>query len=139
MKIRMFLTFWAAFLLAGVTIPVRAQHARPVTLRGTIPFAFVYGNRVLPGGTYSIEIAELGVRLLDANGHPLETIIPGPRERSAARGEQPTLVFHRYGNSCFLAQIWTADLTLNFRVSRSERTLNARVHTPPEHLNIAMR
>jgi hypothetical protein len=138
MKIGKFLAMGAVWLLAAVAVPVQAQSGRPVMLQTAIPFDFVSGGRTLPAGRYSVEIADAVVRFLDANGHPLEVVIPKPRQ-SNHEFEQPRLVFHRYGHQCFLAQIWTRDARVDFRMSRSEKTLDARVHTPPEHLNIAMR
>jgi len=79
-----------------------------------VPFAFDAGGKTLPAGQYEI-------RALTADGGGARLIQSKDRESSvilltmpleAKSGElEPRLVFHRYGDHYFLAQVWMGGLS----------------------------
>ena len=82
------------------------------TSKADIPFAFQVANQTMPAGEYLIR------RVSDTNGRT--QMIRRHTDSSAAvialtfsvvdaeNGEsEPKLVFHKYGNSYFLSEIWT--------------------------------
>ncbi len=94
----------------GLLLVVAGASAQSVNLKANVPFDFVVDNATLPAGSYSIQ------SINDANGSPTlvirgETVKAGrlvssnPAEKLNAAATSH-LLFHRYGDTYFLAQIW---------------------------------
>jgi hypothetical protein len=72
-----------------------------------VPFNFTVGSTNLPAGQYTIEpigIARLIIR--NADGDAIGTAVT-VNVQSSTTQKQSQLMFRRYGNQYFLAQIWT--------------------------------
>jgi hypothetical protein len=138
MKKAVLLTVGVSCLLVGMAVPAKAQFGRTMTLRGDVPFTFVSGNRTIQAGEYSIEIREIQVQFMDARGHVVCGVFSNGRKENG-RDEQPRLVFHRYGDTYFLRQIWTTDHKLDFGMSRSEYKLQAGLKVEQGTVILAMR
>jgi len=136
LKKALFLTIGIC-LIAGMVIPVSAQSS-PVILTGEVPFAFVSANRPIPAGQYSIEVWQAHVRIYDANRHPVQMTLSDPRQ-SNRNEEKPRLVFHKYGDTYFLYQVWTSDYKVEFRTSRAEYNLKASLKRDESTVILAMR
>jgi hypothetical protein len=92
--------------LAFVTAVANGQSLRAVA---DVPFEFVAGNRTLPAGHYNLSDATNGREVVKISGREKNATIfamtvPLSRGNAADRGK---LVFRRYGNRYFLAEIWT--------------------------------
>lgn len=94
-----------ALTLVSAVATANAQESK--TQVATIPFEFTIGNTTLPAGDYNV------TRMMNGG----ETIaVRGPesavRLTSLIVKSQPAknskLVFHRYGNTYFLSEVWTA-------------------------------
>lgn len=93
-----------AFLAATQT--VRAQE--PVLAK--IPFAFAAGDATLPAGEYRVEKVRDGSPVLlirSTEGSPAIIVMTSPASANEPQ-EKAKLIFHRYGNHYFLAQVWSA-------------------------------
>ena len=99
-----------ALLVSIVAASASFAHSR--VLSANIPFAFEAGNKTLPAGQYQIESVITGdgtlhrIRRVDSKGQALVSSI-----RVTSKNEKAVqkLVFHRYGRSYFLAEIWNGD------------------------------
>ena len=87
-------------------------HAQSRPLEVNVPFAFEVGNKTLPAGSYRVEPVPTGagsIEILCSNNGdvrlPISTMATAPSSGIPASA----LVFHRYGNRYFLAQIRTGD------------------------------
>jgi hypothetical protein len=98
----------AAVLSFAVVVPANAQD---VDLTARVPFEFKVGKSNLPRDAYQLS------RL---NGHADVLLVRGARKTVLIRGEQlgrqsgpenPSLVFHRYGDQYFLREIRFAGKT----------------------------
>jgi hypothetical protein len=138
MKRVLLLTVGVSCLLAGMAVPASAQFRQTMMLRSEVPFAFVCGNRTIQAGKYSVEISERLVHFIDAKGHPVQVIFSNPQQDSGSE-EKPKLVFHKYGDTYFLWQIWTGDHKADFRMSRTEYNLRASLKTDQGIVILAMR
>lgn len=125
-------------LLVGMAVPASAQSGKPMILRGEVPFAFVSGDRTIQAGQYSVEIKQAQVRFIDANGYPVQVVVSNPQQDSDG-DVQPRLVFHQYGETYFLWQIWTRDHKIDFRTSRAEYNLKASMKADEGTITLAMR
>ncbi len=138
MKKAILLTVGVSCLLVGMAVPASAQSGKPLVLKGEVPFAFVSGDRTIQAGRYSVEIRQAQVRFVDANGHPVQVILTNPQQDNG-RDELPRLVFHQYGGTYFLWQIWTRDHEIDFRMSRTEYDLKASRKADEGTIILAMR
>ena len=134
----MLLTLGFSCLLAGMVVPVSAQSGNQMRLKGEVPFAFVSADRTIQAGQYFIELGQTQVRLLDVNGNQVQSIFSNPRQDND-KLEQPRLVFHRYGKTYFLWQIWTGDYKADLRTSRSEYQLKADLKADQSTVTLSVR
>ena len=97
----------AALSLATAAISADAQVSTKQS--ANIPFEFVVGNNEMAAGQCHIErlpTGGLAIRIRDAKGNST-TRLTSPIVRTTAP-DKGKLVFHRYGNSYFLAEVWRA-------------------------------
>ena len=94
--------------LAFVTA-VASVNAQSRRSNADVPFEFVAGNKTLPAGHYNIADSTLGgeVVKISATEKDASVFAMTVRLTRKAGNEQGKLVFHRYGNRYFLAEIWT--------------------------------
>jgi hypothetical protein len=92
-------------LLTALSFYLQAQE-RPL-LTATVPFAFGVANVNLPAGTYTVSILPPYnmIQVQSADRRKVATIT-AIRSQKSANSTQAKLVFHRFGNEYFLAQVW---------------------------------
>lgn len=104
------LTMLALLLtLALATTVATADGQNQGVVKANVPFAFIVGDKTLPAGEYSVSAIGIGhdalaIRGINASDNAVR--LANTTTRSAERSS--TLVFHRYGNTFFLAEVWTA-------------------------------
>ncbi|HEX8096972.1 MAG TPA: hypothetical protein VF507_03005 [Pyrinomonadaceae bacterium] len=140
-SLKIFLTFGLLAILA----PLSAQAQSGNEQMAHIPFPFAVAGKTFPAGEYSVrrlnpssDKAALAIRSADSRVSAviLTTPVQAGRTQESAR-----LVFNRYGNLYYLAQVWApADNTgLELPKSRSERALARNSREPaPERTAIAL-
>ncbi|HYL36037.1 MAG TPA: hypothetical protein VEV17_09010 [Bryobacteraceae bacterium] len=124
-----------AALAAGVS---QAQSAQ---LTADVPFPFVLGNKMLPAGTYQVdESAGSPAVILHAADGQNASVIANPT--TSARDQKISkLVFQRYGDRYFLAEIWTRGTSSGRQIPRTslERELSAGKSMPRTKVMVAAR
>jgi len=117
------LTTIVVIALATAVVSANAQSSR--TVSSNVPFEFVVGDTIFPAGEYRISRAlrnALTIQTPDASGSTsrLTTDIQPRKDRQHAR-----LVFHRYGQRYFLAEVWSGADSMGWQVlkSRQERAI----------------
>jgi hypothetical protein len=99
-----------------------AVHAQDRTITANVPFRFYMGSALMPQGAYRVNEMAAGavVRMssmqTDATKGVAAHNVDGNRKAEPAR-----LVFHRYGDTYFLAEIWTGDISVGRALARSAR------------------
>ena len=101
----------ASFLgVFGLLLVAACANAQSVNVKANVPFDFVVDNVTLPAGAYSIQsvndasgASTLAIR--DENGKVGRLMGSNPAEKLEAAATSH-LLFHRYGDTYFLAQIW---------------------------------
>lgn len=126
------LTMIVAIALATAVVSANAQSSGMVV--SNVPFEFVVGDNTLPSGEYRINralgnaLTILTIRSADANAAAMRLTndIQPRRNKTHAR-----LVFHRYGNRYFLAEVWSGagDTGRQLLKSRQERAIEREVST----------
>jgi hypothetical protein len=99
-----------------------------------IPFDFVVGDKEMPAGTYSLEgltggeVVRIRATKNETSAFRLTSLIVHTKA-----AEKSQLVFHRYGNSYFLAETWIAGDTNGRRLNKSslERAMEQELAANP--------
>jgi hypothetical protein len=125
-------------LLSALLIVAFAASAHAQSLsnrpRFTIPFDFTFGETKLPAGKYAIGRAlqssdDIMISITDNNGHSKAIVLSNAITKLRAV-KKDTLVFHRYGDQYFLAQVWAAGAASGreFPASKLEREVRKQTH-----------
>lgn len=119
LRILSLLGLWALMSLGSAY----AQSDTLMTVKA--PFPFSVGNKMLPAGEYAVE------RMVHLNGRLLIRSTDGRASRiilvlahgNAPASDESALVFHRYGQDYFLAQVWCGAIHSTYELfpSRAER------------------
>lgn len=128
------------FLGLGLLLAVSAAQAQETRVKATIPFDFVVGNQVLPGGDYTILSEGAGnqailVRTDDGKGVGLYLT-------NACSSFNPSsttkLIFHKMAGRYFLSQVWMQGSSAGRELPRSSvETQLAKNHNPSEQFVLA--
>ena len=115
-------------------LTIAAAQAQSETLSVTVPFDYSAGGKVLPAGEYKVQtgIAN-GVILLRNLDQGATAMMFGNPVESNKPSQEAKLVFHRYGDSYFLSEIWASPGTarsISLRPSRAEREQIAKLGAP---------
>ena len=95
--------------IAFVSLAAVPGHGQAST-KADVPFDFCVGRGVLPAGEYSIgRIGWSSQSLYLSSGVRWVEIMTPMTTESKTDLETSKLVFHRYGNEYFLAEIWTSN------------------------------
>jgi hypothetical protein len=126
MKREMLRTIVTSSLFVAVVASAVIAQSRP-QLRADVPFSFHAGSAVLPSGKYTINrpASTNGMILVRAeNGGKGAYVVSNNKEKGTAANAS-RLVFRRYGDQYFLAQVWTKGETagVTFPMSNQEKKL----------------
>ena len=101
--------FFTSVTMLGLllTLAVASVHAQSKTkIEVSIPFDFTVGNTDLQAGKYSVRFISHNALLLRSADARKSVIIVAPRAIEGDKNKQERLVFNRYGDRYFLAQVW---------------------------------
>ena len=124
-------TFIMTFSLFGTLAVASAQAQFDEKIGVEVPFNFQIAADNLPAGDYLIEPISFGGAqlyfrlLLSSKDGQTRKIVPTLPIQSATIQEKSKLIFNRYGNQYFLAEVWVAgsDIGREFRRSSAEKRL----------------
>ena len=103
----MMLALMVTLALATAVASANAQSAPKVV--ADVPFDFSVGYKTMAAGEYSVQMivsAGDGLLIRSADGKSSALRLSEPTERAKDKS-QARLVFHRYGDHYFLAQVWS--------------------------------
>jgi hypothetical protein len=101
------LTLIAVLSLVTAAVSANGQSSRRVV--ASIPFEFMVGDKQLPAGTYGAEPTTSGseaIKIVGTSNAKAAIRLSSSLHRN--RSDKGKMVFHRYGNQYFLAEIWVA-------------------------------
>jgi hypothetical protein len=119
------LTLVVALSLVTFTVSANAQSSTKQV--ANIPFEFVVGDQNLSAGQYDIDRITSGgmaIRIRDTKTTTAATRLTSPiiKTKPASQGK---LVFHRYGNTYFLSEVWRAGDSSGRQLVKSSRERTA--------------
>lgn len=130
MRKEIFKGFSMVLLIASVaffTAAVSANGQSRNQVVADIPFSFVVGDKVMAAGQYSVKaFSQAGDALLISERDTKESIIRLTNMLDAdPNNTRARLVFHRYGQHYFLAEVWSGGDNdgRNLLRSRQERAI----------------
>jgi len=113
----------ARLLSVGIALAaVAAVHAQDKTVTANVPFSFYMDSSLMPQGAYRVSTVSNGAAVWimstksDASKAVTTLHLTGKKVDEPAR-----LVFHRYGEEYFLAEVWTGDSSRGGLIARSPR------------------
>jgi hypothetical protein len=117
------LIFAAASLVTAGAVSAQAQ-----VVKADIPFAFRAGGKVMPAGTYRVDLGGPGgtVMIQDARWHGVVAL---PIDRIESKDVTARLVFECSGGSCSLVEAWPGGYTLGraFSAPKGKRNEEAEL------------
>jgi len=129
-KLLMVVLTLSLFAIEGV---IRARAQVVDTIGADVPFGFTIRDHTLPAGSYAIKRldSQPGVmEIRDADGERVLLFLTGSAQ-SAKEPKQTELIFDRFGDQYFLAEIFEAGNGAGAQVpkSRAERSLEKQIAT----------
>lgn len=131
-----------ATLLSSLLLPLaHAQVNRAI--HGNVPFTFNVGNTAFPAGNYVVRSTTAGQNVLaiESLDHRAAAIMFLSSQIQSGSGQKTKLVFHRYGDTYFLSQVWQGfgNDGVQLMPSKAERATAERMAaaTPPRKAELA--
>ena len=119
-----------AMLAVAALLATPLAFAQSTYLTAVIPFDFVVGDRTLPAGSYQVQCNLHGAPTVILRGVDVKAahIVLTMATNSAKLPKEGKLIFNRYGNSNFLAQVWRPGVSQGnlLPTSKTEREMAAR-------------
>ncbi|MDQ3818741.1 MAG: hypothetical protein M3362_13825 [Acidobacteriota bacterium] len=140
-NLRIFLMLGLFAILA--TGSLQAQTRKEMT--ASIPFSFNVGDKSFPAGEYNVarlnpQSDKAVIAIKSEDGHLSRIVLTMPVQASKAQ-DGARLVFNRYGDQYYLAQVWAHpdDTGLQLLQSKSEQTIARRqTEGKPEQTTVAL-
>jgi hypothetical protein len=124
-SLRIFLMFSVLAVLAALSVQAQSNNVQTAN----IPFEFSVGNKTFPAGLYSVtrlnpQSDQAALIIKSTDGRMSKIVLTIPIQAGRAQ-ETAKLVFSRYDDRYFLAQVWTPADSTGFELpkSRGERSL----------------
>lgn len=116
-------TMIAMIILFGyLAVSAKAQCDGATIAR--IPFQFSAGRATLPAGKYELTCTTSGLLVVRNMARKAGSVMLFINRISGTSQDRKGLVFNRYGNRYFLAQLWAGgEAGLEFPTTRAERAL----------------
>ena len=96
--------FWGLTALA-LALVINVPFANAQSAKANVPFDFAAAGKTMPAGTYSVsEIGDSEIRI--ANAESSAVVLMHAQREERLDYQSAKLVFHRYGDKYFLAEVW---------------------------------
>ncbi len=119
-----------AVLVIGGTVLFAAGPAEPA-IRANVPFAFHVGNELMPAGQYQVSHINSRDMLLIRSVEDKQVIVMHSVPSGKYANDTAKLVFHRYGDTYFLRQVWIPNFSANeLFQSKAEKEYASRWSRP---------
>jgi len=107
----------------GLLLVSASASAQTVNMKVNVPFNFIVSGGTLPNGEYTIQgLGTSGNAIsIRSSENDAKSLVLAMHCESLKTPEISKLVFHRYGNRYFLAQIWMAGNSAGHELPPSRR------------------
>jgi hypothetical protein len=117
-------TMLLGIMTIAMVTAVASANGQSQTSKANVPFEFIVGNQSMPAGAYSVSAINaagdaLCIRGRDSKASAVRLTTPADGKANHAK-----LVFHRYGQRYFLAEVWSTSTDgRELTKSRQERAI----------------
>jgi hypothetical protein len=122
-----------ALIGLGLLLATASAYAQTGVVKANVPFNFIVDKTPISAGRYVIQpigTMNSGAMTIESpDGKTIKAFLPNDCESTQAQ-ETTKLVFHRYGDQYFLAQIWTAGNDRGRELPRTEREREVAMSYP---------
>jgi hypothetical protein len=112
-----------AFIGLALLLATTSAYAQTITVKANVPFDFIVGRSMFPAGQYTVQSIDGSALSIGNSDLHTRRIVLSRRCQSIQASDKTKLVFHRYGNSYFLSQIWAAGDNSGHELPKSAREL----------------
>src|SRR3981081_2002887 len=110
----------AVFVMGLLSVSCASAQTKAGDVIVNVPFSFVVGNHQMQPGRYIVTPAASGVlRIFDSQDSTNQTLVT-VHSVEGGLPDSAKLVFHRYSDSYFLAQVWTGDSNIGRELPKSK-------------------
>jgi hypothetical protein len=95
-----------ASLCLSVGLAMVSANAQASFVEGKVPFGFTVLGKTFPAGEYRMVAAPHQVRIEDARGKLIAMVLANDVADRSAGKNCCQIIFHCYGDHCFLAEVW---------------------------------
>ena len=131
-------TWICALTLTLLPLLANAQLSNTQKVATQVPFEFVVANRVVPPGMFVVETTTIDARILSLRNREskVNVYITASRDQMSTPAANYALVFHKYGDQCFLWGMKVKGSRTFYRLPRgkAEAELLARNAPAPEEI-----
>lgn len=118
-----------ALCIAFAAAPAHAQSSN--RMKAHIPFSFTVCDKILPAGDYAVESVERAsgecmLLFRGLNDRTSMFILPMPVQDQSRVIKKAGLIFHRYGEACFLSQVRASEYVYGLAETHAERAMRRR-------------
>ena len=122
-----------ALIGLGLLLATASAYAQTGVVKANVPFNFIVYKTQIPAGRYTIQplgtLSSNAMTIESSDGKVVKAFLPTACESSLAQ-EKTKLVFHRYGDQYFLAQIWTEGNNRGSELPKTEREQEVAMSYP---------
>lgn len=123
--------------LLSLLLVAGSAFAQSIHLRADVPFNFAVGKKSLSAGKYNIStLAESMILLRGPDSGSNALVATNCAERSPRASGDGKLVFRRYGNHYFLAEIWEGGSNLGREVPKGKAEKEMAATLTPSSVEI---
>lgn len=123
------------FALALTMLPLlaAAQLTSNERIAVKVPFEFVLGNKVVPAGDWTVQSANMNSSILQIRNADAKVNMFAMPSAAASKkiSRDYTLVFHKYGNNYFLAEVTIAGMRNGYRLPEAKAEAELRAQNVP--------
>ena len=125
-----------ALIGLGLLLATASAYAQTGVMKADVPFNFIVDKTDVPAGQYMIQsVGATGtaVAIESSDRSLVKLVLPNSCESSQAQ-EKSKLVFHRYGDQYFLAQIWREGDNRGSELPKSQRENEVAMDYPSQNV-----
>ena len=120
----------------GLLLATASASAQTVPLKANIPFNFIVNKAELPAGEYTLQSLGTAMLIRSMDSQITKLVLPNACA-SLQSSETTKLVFHRYGDRYFLAQVWAAGANRGRELPKSSRETEIALDYPVQNVVLA--
>jgi hypothetical protein len=125
-----------ALIGLGLLLATASAYAQTGVMKANVPFNFIVDKTDVPAGQYviqSVGTTGTAVAIESSDRSLVKLVLPNSCESSQTQ-EKSKLVFHRYGDQYFLAQIWREGDNRGSELPKSQRENEVAMDYPSQNV-----